>query len=91
MMEEHDDIVPAAGEYRSMLHMLSLTKTVPRGGNWSRSLELLREARGMDHRLTEISYNTGEPMHECAPVFGIMDETCSLLYVRIHFVPSYFF
>ena len=60
IMSEKDDVTPTAREYRSMLHMLSLSKDVPRGANWARSVELLKEAQELEYRLTEVSFRTGK-------------------------------
>ena len=89
MMSDKDDMAPTAREYRSMLHMLSLSKDVPRGSNWARSVELLKEAQDMEYRLTEVSFRTGEKIQQ-ARTPEIKENMITNKTVDSHLVCEYF-
>ncbi|CAM9273262.1 unnamed protein product, partial [Ectocarpus sp. 13 AM-2016] len=58
MAKEEDRTAPTAGEYRSMLHILSHSRDAERGANWERSMELLREAQESELPISESSFQT---------------------------------
>lgn len=63
MAKEEDRTAPTAGEYRSMLHILSHSRDTERGANWERSMELLREAQENELPISESSFQTGMYLH----------------------------